>query len=231
MRELEFDVYASDGVADGAPVVVLLHGRGATKEDLRVLRPHLPAGVIAVFPQAPFEAAPWGYGPGWAWYRYLGEDRPEPESFAASLDALEEWLRDLPGALPVKPGPVALGGFSQGGTLSTAYALTHPGHIAAVLNFSGFLANHPRIRVAPDTVAGTRFFWGHGTRDPNIPFALAERGQALLRGAGAALEARNYPIGHWIDPTELQDATRWLEAALAEAAGNTRAGPADSTPG
>jgi phospholipase/carboxylesterase len=224
MRELEFDVYAPDGAEDGAPVVVLLHGRGASKEDLRVLRPHLPPGVVAVFPQAPFEAAPWGYGPGWAWYRYLGEDRPEPESFAASLDALEAWLAALPQALPVSPGPIALGGFSQGGTLSVAYALTHPGRIAAVLNFSGFLASHPRVRVAPDTVAGTRFFWGHGTRDPNIPFALAERGRALLLSAGAALEARDYPIGHWIDPAELQDAMRWLEAVLAGAAGGMRAG-------
>ena len=223
MIELEFDAHASDGAGDGAPLVVLLHGRGASKEDLRVLRPHLPAGVVAVFPQAPFQAAPWGYGPGWAWYRYLGEDRPEPESFAASLNALEAWLAALPQALPVKPGPIALGGFSQGGTLSVAYALTHPGSIAAVLNFSGFLASHPRVRVAPDTVAGTRFFWGHGTRDRNIPFELAERGRGLLRGAGAALEARDYPIGHWIDPVELQDAMRWLETVLAEAAGGMRA--------
>ena len=96
-----------------------------------------------------------------------------------------------------------------------AYALTHPGRVAAVLNFSGFLASHPRVRLAPDAAAGTRFFWGHGTRDPNIPFALAERGRALLLGAGAVLEARDYPIGHWIDPMELQDAMRWLEAALA----------------
>lgn len=217
MTDLKFDVYPPEGVEDGAPVVVLLHGRGASKEDLRVLRPHLPAGVIAVFPQAPFEAAPWGYGPGWAWYRYLGEDRPEPESFNASLDALDAWLTALPDALPVKPGPLALGGFSQGGTLSVAYALAHPGRAAAVLNFSGFLASHPRVRLAPESAAGARFFWGHGTRDPNIPFALAERGRALLLGAGAALEARDYPIGHWIDPTELQDAMRWLEGALAEA--------------
>src|SRR5690606_28658325 len=131
MTKLEFDVYAPEGVEDGAPVVVLLHGRGASKEDLRVLRPHLPAGVIAAFPQAPFEAAPWGYGPGWAWYRYLGEDRPEPESFNASLDALDAWLTALPDALPVKPGPLALGVFSHGGTLSVAIAMAHTGRGAA----------------------------------------------------------------------------------------------------
>src|SRR5690606_8729132 len=110
-------------------------------------RSGLPAGVIIAAPQAPFPGAPWGYGPGWAWYRYLGQDRPESESFTASQEALGDFLEELPDHLPVRPGRIALGGFSQGGTMSLGYALRTPGRVSHVLNFSGFLADHPEVPV------------------------------------------------------------------------------------
>jgi len=203
MSDLEYILHVPEGARDGAPLIVLLHGRGANEADLQPLASKLPAGAIATFPRAPFPAAPWGYGPGWAWYRFLGRDRPEPESFSASLDALEAFLDSLPGKLPVRPGPLVLGGFSQGGTLSMAFALTRPGRVPLVLNFSGFLANHPAVAATPDTVRGTRFFWGHGTRDPNIPFELAVEGRVQgdrVDHAGRqsfSISARSASGVHW----------------------------------
>jgi phospholipase/carboxylesterase len=202
-------VEAGEGVREGAPVLVLLHGRGSHEEDLLGLRPHLPEEWMLVTPRAPFPGAPWGYGPGWAWYRFLGRDRPEPESFEASQAELDAFLLGLPDLLPVRPGPVVLGGFSQGGTMSLAKALRDPGSAPPVLNFSGFLADHPGVRVGEEA-RGLKVFWGHGTQDPNIPFALAVEGRGRLEAAGAELEARDYPIGHWIAPEELRDAVDWV---------------------
>jgi phospholipase/carboxylesterase len=198
---------------DGAPVLVLLHGRGSDEQDLLGLRPHLPPEWVLVAPRAPFAGAPWGYGPGWAWYRYLDRDRPEPESFRASQAELEILLTELPDALPVRPGPVVLGGFSQGGTMSLAYALRTPTSAPPVLNLSGFLADHPEVRVG-EGARGLRVFWGHGTQDPNIPFALAVEGRARLEAAGVALEARDYPIGHSIAPEELRAVVAWIRRQL-----------------
>ena len=159
---------------------------------------------------APHAAAPWGYGPGRAWYRYLGGTTPEPESFRASLAALDQLLDALPAATGLGPRPVVLGGFSQGGTMSLAYALTRAGRVSHVLNFSGFLADHPDVQVTPASVRGIRIFWGHGFSDPSIPYEFAEAGQAALREAGASLDARDYPIGHWIDPVELAHAAAFV---------------------
>jgi phospholipase/carboxylesterase len=88
-----------------------------------------------------------------------------------------------------------------------------------VINFSGFLPDHPDVRATADTVRGTRFFWGHGTGDPAIPFTLALEGRAALAAATADLETRDFDIGHWIDPVELSDMVAWLERGLAGAAG------------
>ena len=198
----------------GAVVAVLLHGRGSDASDMLGLARGLPAEWTVVAPEAPFPAAPWGYGPGRAWYRYLGEDVPEPESFARSLDEIGAFLHALPDVVGFDPGTVLLGGFSQGGTSSLGYALSVD-DAPPVVNFSGFLAQHPRVRLDPASAQHVRVFWGHGTRDPNIPFELARAGRARLEEAGVKLTAQNYVIGHWIDAQELRDAVEWAEALRA----------------
>lgn len=209
---LPAEVHVPANAGDGVSVLVLLHGRGADRTDLFSLRRYLPEAWAVVAPDAPYAAAPWGYGPGRAWYRYLGRNRPEPESYDGSLAAVHMLLDRLPETLGVQPGVIALGGFSQGGVVSMGYALSHPGRARNVLNFSGFLADHPAVDATPDNVRGMRFFWGHGTGDPAIPFDLAIEGREQLRRAGADLDARDYSMGHGISPDELNDAVAWLEA-------------------
>jgi phospholipase/carboxylesterase len=98
--------------------------------------------------------------------------------------------------------------------MSVSYALQHPEQIALTLNLSGFLADHPSVEAGLSKRPAEKVFWGHGTGDPNIPFALAVEGRAKLAAAGVQLEARDYPIGHWIAPEELDDASGWVRRGL-----------------
>lgn len=207
---LRYEQHIPANVTEGAPLIVLLHGRGSHMGDLIGLQPYLLPDAVVVCPQAPFPGAPWGYGPGWAWYRIMSPGRPEPESFSASQADLESFLTELPAHLPVKTGRLILGGFSQGGVMSMAYALRHPGQVANVINFSGFLPDHPGVQVTRESVQGTRFFWGHGTQDQMIAFGLAAEGRSTLRQAGADLRTRDYPMGHQISAPELADVVAWL---------------------
>jgi phospholipase/carboxylesterase len=194
---------------DGSPLYVLLHGRGSNERDLQGLVPHLPADAVVVTPQAPFPAAPWGYGPGWAWYRYLAGNRVVDETIDESLQALDGFLDELDASLPVNVGTRILGGFSQGGTTSLAWALTRPGRVSGVINLSGFLVETPSVTTALPRNGGLPVFWGHGRADPNIPFALGTEGREALVEAGAALEAFDHPGGHMITREELEALRRW----------------------
>jgi len=209
---LKYETVIPSNATDGSQLVVLMHGRGADRFDLLDLPPLIAPDAVVVCPEAPWSGTPWGYGPGWAWYRFLGRNRPEPESFERSQADLGAFLAELPAKLPVRTGELVLGGFSQGGVMAMAYALRNPGTVPRVMNFSGFLADHPSVVPSPENVAGTRFFWGHGTLDPQIPFDLAIEGRALLSEAGADLTARDYRIGHGISPDEAKDARAWLAA-------------------
>jgi phospholipase/carboxylesterase len=205
---LSYEIQEPRTASDDAPLIVLMHGRGASRFDLQPLGSHMPAHARVVFPEAPFAGIKWGYGPGSAWYQFLGRNRPEPISFSQSLDALSELLAHFDAKR------VVLGGFSQGGTMANAYALAHPNTLTGVLNFSGFVADHPRVVVDEKHVRGTSFFWGHGRDDTSIPFELAIEGRAQLKEAGARLLARDYDIGHWIEPQELNDALQWLTTVI-----------------
>ena len=47
-----------DDFRSGAPLIVLLHGRGADKDDLASLSEFLPEGAAAAFPGRPFRLLP-----------------------------------------------------------------------------------------------------------------------------------------------------------------------------
>lgn len=222
---LRHELRVPDGAGDGTPVAVLLHGRGSDRHDLPGLATHLPAGTALVAPEAPHPGGPWGYGTGWAWYRYLADDRVVPETLGTSLDALDAFLAALPDVLGFEPGPLVLGGFSQGGTTSLAYALTRPGRVDGVVVLSGFLADAPGVldvladrppsaepsaRDDASALPDTPVFWGHGTADPAIPHALGERGRVRLRDLGVDLTTWNGPIGHQISGDELRALRGWM---------------------
>ncbi len=210
---LDYIVDRPETAADGATVAVLLHGRGSNRRDLQGLRPLLPPTWTLVTPEAPFPGSLWGYGQGSAWYRYIADDRVVEETLEESLSKLDDFLTELPELIGFGPGTLVLGGFSQGGTVSLAYALSRPDAVSVVLNFSGFLvASAPldETGAAPPT---TPIFWGHGVADPAIPIALAEKGRSRLRKAGAKLTARDYRIGHWIAEEEVERAVALVEEA------------------
>lgn len=207
---LPYQISLPSGDAEIGTVAVLLHGRGSHEGDLQALRPQLPSNWALVTPQAPHSGGAWGYGPGWAWYRYISGDRVEEESLLASLASLDGFLEQLPEILGTEPRRVLLGGFSQGGTTSMAYALTRPGLITAVLNFSGFLPATEAVSpeaLGPDAAP---VFWAHGTHDPNIPHRLAVSGRGRLEAAGVPLASKDYSIGHWIEAEEVDDAVRFV---------------------
>ena len=73
------------------------------------------------------------------------EDRLVEETLAHSMSALEAFLDQLPVLLDFEPGRIVLGGFSQGGTTSMAFAISRPSTVAAVINFSGFLTESVEV--------------------------------------------------------------------------------------
>lgn len=210
---LEYDMSLPEGTSSADTVAVLLHGRGSHKSDLQSLASLLPSNWALVTPQAPFVGATWGYGPGWAWYRHAGENRLIEDTLNASMASLDDFLSALPELFELTPKSLILGGFSQGGTTSLSYAMTRPGVVDAVWNFSGFVHSGLKLPKGERATTATPIFWGHGRQDRVIPHSIAVSGQKALTEAGVSFTQADYDIGHWIVDDEVK---RALALVLAE---------------
>jgi phospholipase/carboxylesterase len=198
--------------AAGEPtgLLVLHHGRGADETDLLGLGDHLDPErwwhVLA--PRAPLTLG----GPGYHWYVVPRVGHPDPETFHAAYSALADLHDETWERLGLGPEQTVLGGFSMGSVMSYALGLgpDRPAP-AGILAFSGFV---PTVEGwEPALPRSTRVFVAHGRADPIIEVGFARRAQQLLEQAGMDVEYHEGDYGHWIEPTDLAAATRWLGAA------------------
>src|SRR2546423_10408291 len=95
---------------EGAPGLLLLHGRGADEADLMGLVEALDPRLAVVSARAPLR-----WGPGFAWY---GAGAEEAGTMRNSLEELAKFITLLPAAYGIDPRRLYLMGFSQGAVMS-----------------------------------------------------------------------------------------------------------------
>lgn len=185
---------------DARLAAILLHGRGASAEDILGLADQLGARDIAY-------AAPQAAGS--TWYPY---------SFLAPLEQNEPWLgsalRTVAGLVDdfsrqgIPAQRIAILGFSQGACLTLEFAARHARRYAAVVAFTGGLIGPPgAARDYAGNFAGTPVFIGSSDVDAHVPVERVQESTALFRRMGAPVDERIYPgMGHTINADELRAA-------------------------
>lgn len=188
----------------GAPLpeaelaVVLLHGRGASAEDILGLGEAFGVPNVAyVAPQAA----------GHTWY---------PTSFLAPREANEPYLSSALAKIDSVVKTLAeagfgrerivIAGFSQGACLTTEFLATHPGRYAGAVAFTGGLIGPPGSldHAWTGDLAGTPALLLSGDPDPHVPWARVEETAKVLSGMGAQLTTRRFPgRPHTISEPEL----------------------------
>lgn len=205
-------VWAGRPLADGVPLLVVMHGYGANERDLAPLVALLPAEFAAACVRAPLPIPqlPGGF----AWFPITGDPgMPEIAIADDAVAAMSQWLDALTTRSEV--GPVVLLGFSQGGAMVTHLLRHHPERFAAGVVLSGFTVPGP---VATDAaLRGIRppVFFGYDPLDPVVPAAAFER-TAQFGAEHFNLTAKTYRVGHGIDQEELRDVAQFLTEVLGD---------------
>ncbi len=185
--------------------LVLVHGRGASAEDILSLHRFFRLDdLAAVAPQAA----------GHTWYPYsflvpMPSNQPYLDSALRRIGAL---VQDLV-TRGVPAGRIALLGFSQGACLTTEFVARNPRRYGAVLGISGGLIG-PRgtPRNYAGALDGTPVFLGCSNPDPHIPFERVRETEAVLKRMGADVELREYPgPDHSINEDEVEACRALLE--------------------
>lgn len=204
-------------MSGGAPLkgaraaLVLIHGRGATAEDIYQLGEEVASGMQGVALLAPQAA-------GNEWY---------PQRFLAPLSQNEPYLTSALGVVAglvdelekagIGPGRVVLAGFSQGACLALEFAARHPRRYGGVAGLSGALIGPPgEARDRKGDLAGTPAYLGCSDRDFHIPLASVEESAVVLRKMGASVTKAIFPgMGHTVNAEELEAVRSLVLAAAA----------------
>jgi phospholipase/carboxylesterase len=185
-----------------APLVVLLHGRGADETGILGLADHLPTGAAYAAVRAPI-----GEGGGYAWFANRGIGRPVEESLRATMDWFRGWLDAV-----APPGrPVVLVGFSGGAAFAGGLLLDSPARFAGAAILYGTLPFDAGLPVPPGRLFGVPVFVAQGDHDTVIPRELLDRTWNYLHDeSGAPTTGRRDPVGHGISAGAVGELAEWL---------------------
>ena len=210
MNVLHGETIATSGapLASANGALILLHGRGATADNILELGDYLARPGLALL-------APQAAGNTWYPYSFLAPMEQNEPYLSAALRAVDDMAARV-AAAGIPPARLFFGGFSQGACLAAEYVARHARRYGGLLLFSGGLIGPPGTPRAYDgAFDGMPVFLGCSDVDPHIPLARVEETAAVLGSLGAQVDKRVYPrMGHTINEDELAAAAHLLAEAM-----------------
>jgi predicted esterase len=183
---------------DARLTVILVHGRGASANDILGFARELRFDDVAYL-------APEAAGGTWYPYSFLAPiDQNEP-GITSALGVLSRIVQSLH-EQGVHSQRIGLLGFSQGACLALEFAARHANPYAGVFALSGALIG-PRgtPRNYRGSFAGTPVFIGCSDVDPHIPLERVRESGEVFRRMNAKVDERIYPkMGHTVTLDEIQ---------------------------
>ena len=189
-------VEAGEPLAKARAAMILLHGRGATAEDIiTVAAEVMHPGFAYLAPQAE--------GNAWYPYPFTAPLEANEPYLGAALGVIEGLLARVEATIPAQR--VILLGFSQGACLALEFAARHARRYGGVVGLSGGLigpAGTPRAY--PGSFESTRVFLGCSDVDPHIPKERVAETEDVFKRMGAKVTMRLYPgLGHTVNGDEI----------------------------
>src|SRR5687768_15836979 len=187
-------------------VGILLHGRGASAQDILSLSAEFSARDVAFL-------APEAAGNTWYPYSFLMPIEQNEPSLSSALRAIDAVIASL-AQQQVAPARIALMGFSQGACLALEFAATHAQRYAAIAAFSGGLIGPPGTsRNYSGSFDGTPVFLGCSDVDPHIPVERVHESAEVFARMDAQVDKRIYPrMDHSINEAEIDAVDALLRA-------------------
>lgn len=198
-------LHAGASLEGAQKVVILMHGRGASAEDIIRLGSQL---VESGNPDEVAFLAPQAAGNTWYPYPFIAPIHMNEPFLTSALQTIDD-LVDSATQTGLDSSRIVVGGFSQGACLSLEYAARGTRNIGGVIGFSGGVigpVDEPHAELP--NLEGLKVFIGSGTMDSHIPAERVQESGKQFEDAGASVDVRIYEgMTHTINTDEVEAAS------------------------
>lgn len=188
-------------MAAATKALIMVHGRGASAEDILSLAKWFPVGDYALL-------APQATNHTWYPQSFLAPPAQNEPWLSSALDLLKKMTDQLQ-QQGIAREHIYFLGFSQGACLTLEFIARNAARYGGAVAFTGGLIGD---RLYPEnyqgTFEGTSVFIGSSNPDFHVPVARVKESAALLQSMGADVTEKIYDnMGHTIIEDEIRLAT------------------------
>ena len=193
-------IAAGKDLKEASKVLIMVHGRGGSAEDIISLAQHLQVADYALL-------APQATGNTWYPYSFLAPTAQNEPWLSSALNLLAEMVSDLE-SKGFKREQIYFLGFSQGACLTLEFVTRHAAKYGGVVAFTGGLIGD---KINRDNYKGdygnTPVFMGTSNPDPHIPVERFYATSNILKEMNAVVLEKVYEgMGHTINHDEIDNA-------------------------
>jgi phospholipase/carboxylesterase len=189
---------AGKKLKDAPGVLIMIHGRGGSADDILGLADHLNVKDLALI-------APQATNQTWYPYSFLAPPAENEPWLTSALGLLKDLTDELV-AQGIKKGSIYFLGFSQGACLTLEFVTRHATKFGGVAAFTGGLIGD---KIYTENYSGdfdgTPIFIGTSDPDPHVPVQRVNDSAMVLEKMNAHVIKKIYPhMGHTITHDEIE---------------------------
>lgn len=195
-------------LAEAQAAMIMVHGRGASAEDILGLVDEIDhPGFAYLAPQAANHT--------WYPYRFLAPIEQNEPYLSSALDVIGGLLHEI-SAAGIPPERVILLGFSQGACLAIEFAARNARRYGGVAVLSGgVIGPEGAPRDYSGSFDSTPILLGCSDIDPHIPLHRVQETTQIVQRMGANATERIYPgMGHTVNDDEIQFVQQMMAGLL-----------------
>jgi phospholipase/carboxylesterase len=195
-------VTAGKKLSEANKVLIMIHGRGGSAEDILSLASHLSVDDFALL-------APQATDHTWYPYSFMAPPAQNEPWLSSALSVLEEIVADVARA-GIPANQVYFLGFSQGACLTLEFVTRNAKQYGGVVAFTGGLIGD---KIYPENYKGsfngTPVFIGSSNPDMHVPVERVYATANIMRDMQADITEKVYlNMGHTINQDEIDQANR-----------------------
>lgn len=199
-------IFAGKKLHEAKKTLIMLHGRGASAEDILRLTHYLAVEDFAI-------VAPQATNYTWYPYSFLVPRKQNEPWLTSALDLLTDEVGNII-SNGIKAENIFFTGFSQGACLTLEFVTRKAQKWGGVIAFTGGLIGD---KIDPTLYSGdfqgTPVFIGTSNPDPHVPVDRVRETTALLEKMNAKVTEKIYPnMGHTINEDEIEQANKLILA-------------------